>query len=375
MQVNSPSEQQRLIVHGLDLSYFTGKLEAYLRAKGIAYELREMTTRSFRACGRATGILQMPQVELPDGSWLTDTTLIIRHLEATHPGPALVPAEPVARFMALLLEDFGDEALWRPALHYRWSFADDARLMGARLARGMLRDVPLPAFLRRQFITRRQQHVYLRRDGVAPETRGAIEQLYVSTLEAMEEALARNPFLMGERPTIADIGLFGSMFRHFSSDPTPAGIMRQRAPRTLAWVARLWAITPDDFSGYSPVCDVPVSLSALLRLAATVHLPELEAHAAAVGKGAPAASFTCNEVSIRVPASPYRAWCLNEQRRSFQALAPAERDRVAALLSDGAAAGILVAPWDPGAFSIPRLPIKTPPPARPRGRDWTHSPD
>lgn len=375
MQVNSPHQQPRLIVHGLDLSYFTGKLEAYLRAKGIAYELREMTTGSFRACGRATGILQMPQVELPDGTWLTDTTLMIRHLESTHPGPALLPAEPVARFVALLLEDFGDEALWRPALHYRWSFGDDARLMGDRLARGMLRDVPLPLLLRRQFITRRQQHVYLRRDGVTAQTRGAIEQVYVSTLEAMEEALAHNSFLMGQRPTIADIGVFGSMFRHFSSDPTPAGIMRQRAPRTLAWVARLWAITPNDFASHPPVHDVPVSLSALLRLAATVHLPELEAHADAVVKGVRTASFICNEVSIRVPASPYRAWCLNEQRRSFQALAPAERDRVAALLSDGAAAGILVAPWDPGAFSIPRLPIKTPPPARPRGRDWTHSPD
>jgi len=28
-----------LIVHGLDLSYFTGKLEGYLRAKGLPYRL------------------------------------------------------------------------------------------------------------------------------------------------------------------------------------------------------------------------------------------------------------------------------------------------------------------------------------------------
>lgn len=375
MDKHTPSRQPALIVHGLDLSYFTGKLEAYLRAKGIAYELREMTTRSFRACGRATGILQMPQVELPDGTWLTDTTLTIRHLEATHHGPALMPVEPVTRFVALLLEDFGDEALWRPALHYRWSFSDDARLMGARLARGMLRDVPLPLFLRRQFITRRQQHVYLRRDGVTSQTRGAIEQLYLSTLEAMEEALAGQPFLMGERPTIADIGLFGSMFRHFFSDPTPAGIMRERAPRTLLWVARLWAITPDDFANRPPIQNVPVSLSALLRLAATVHLPELNAHAAAVGNGAPTASFILNSATIEVPASPYRAWCLNELKRAFHALAPPARDRVAELLADGAAAGILAAPEDPGTFSVPCLPINAPPQAPPRGREWNRAPD
>jgi hypothetical protein len=54
---NHPS----LVAHGLDLSYFTGKLEAYLRAKGVACVPREMTTRSFRDCGRAMGFL--PQVE------------------------------------------------------------------------------------------------------------------------------------------------------------------------------------------------------------------------------------------------------------------------------------------------------------------------
>jgi glutathione S-transferase len=101
----------RLVVHGLDLSYFTGKLEAYLRAKGIEYELREMTTRSFRECGKATGFLQMPQVELADGTWLTDTTLIIRYLEQHHPQPAISPTDPLVRFISLLIEDFGDETL------------------------------------------------------------------------------------------------------------------------------------------------------------------------------------------------------------------------------------------------------------------------
>lgn len=373
MDKHAPSQQPRLIVHGLDLSYFTGKLEAYLRAKGIPYELREMTTSSFRACGRATGILQMPQVELPDGTWLTDTTLTIRHLEATHPGPSLLPAEPVAGFVALLLEDFGDEALWRPALHYRWSFPDDARLMSARLARGMLRDVPLPFFLRRQIILRRQQHVYLRRDGVTAQNRSAIEKVYLSTLEAMEEALARHPFVMGERPTIADIGLFGPMFRHFFSDPTPAGIMRQRAPRTLLWAARLWAITPDDQAGRPPVEVIPGALSALLRLAASVHLPELQAHADALVKGASTAKFLCNDAEIEVPASPYRAWCLNELRRSFQALSLAEQNQVRALLGNDAAGSTLASPSDPETWQVPRLPIAMAPPAQPKGRDWNRA--
>ena len=30
------------------------------------------------------------------------------------------------------------------------------------------------------------------------------------------------------------------MFRHFSQDPTPAEIMRTRAPAVFEWQARLW---------------------------------------------------------------------------------------------------------------------------------------
>ena len=36
-----------MIVHGLDLSYFTGKLEGALRAKGLSYQLAEMDTAAF----------------------------------------------------------------------------------------------------------------------------------------------------------------------------------------------------------------------------------------------------------------------------------------------------------------------------------------
>lgn len=362
--------QPKLIVHGLDLSYFTGKLEAYLRAKGLAYELREMTTRSFQACGRATGFLQMPQVEMLDGTWLTDTTLIIRHLESLHPEPRIMPADPVARFISLLLEDFGDETLWRPALYFRWAFTDDARLMSGRIARGMLRDVPLPFFLRRQFILRRQQGVYLRKDGVTPSTRAAIEQLYAATLDAMEFALQHHPFVMGERPTDADFGLFGSMFRHFFSDPTPAKIMRERAPRTLAWVTRLWALSPSAFAYAADIVSVPSTLAPLLRLAVTSHLPAMKAHADAVAAGAPVARFRDFGAEFTVPSSPYRAWCLNELRRAFQALEAGPREAISALLADEDATAILAEPPSSGSFVPPTLPITAPPSGKTLDRNW-----
>jgi glutathione S-transferase len=358
-----------VIVHGLDLSYFTGKLEAYLRAKGIPYVLSEMTTRSFRNCARATGFRQMPQVECPDGTWLTDSTLIIRHFEKVRLAPAITPRDPVVRFVSQLIEDFGDESLWRPALYYRWAFADDARLMSGRLARGMLRDVPLPFAPRRQLILRRQQGVYLRKDGVTPSTRHAIEHFYFEALTAMEAALETNPFALGARPTEADFGLFGSMFRHFFSDPTPAKIMRESAPRTLAWVARMWAIEPSQFERAAEIATVPASCRPLLRLIVETHLPYMSANADAAAAGAKTVRFVDHGAAFETPVSPYRAWCLDELQRAFGELNAGAKSAIGEMLSADAAAMLSAARHDV-AFKPPVLPIVAGERGRVRDRDW-----
>jgi glutathione S-transferase len=366
-----PQSPEPLVVHGLDLSYFTGKLEAFLRAKGIRYRLHEMDTRDFAACARATGVRQMPQVECPDGGWLTDTTLILRHLEGLHPEPATTPGAPHLRFLARLLEDFGDESLWRPALYYRWAFADDAWLMSGRIAAGMLRDVPLPFFLRRLVIRARQRRLYLRGDGVTRATAPAIERLYLETLDAMEPALAEQPFLLGARPCEADFGFFGSMFRHFASDPTPARQMRERAPRTLSWVARLWALTPGDFAGAPAPAEPPETSRALIRLAAATHLPYLAANAAALARGERRVRFRDRGAEFATPPSPYRAWCLEALQQEWAALDSGERRRAAGWLGDDALARMLEEPRPPAPPPrVPRLPIRPGAPQRPADRSW-----
>ena len=157
-------------LHGLKLSYFTGKLEAWLRARGLPFRFVEMDMAGFRACARATGVAQMPALRSPGGEWLTDTTAILRRLEAEAPGPALQPEAPLAAFLSLFLEDAFDEWLWRPALYYRWAFADDARLMSRRIAATLMRDLPLPLALKAEVVRRRQQSVYLRQDGITRAT-------------------------------------------------------------------------------------------------------------------------------------------------------------------------------------------------------------
>lgn len=354
---SAEADASALHLHGLKLSYFTGKLEGYLRVKGIPYVFVEMDTRDFRRCARESGVLQMPQIETADGRWLTDTTAIMDHFEKVLPSPAIRPSTPAIAFASLLLEDLFDEWLWRPALYYRWAFDEDSRLMSAQIARTMMRDVPAPFWLRRRLILARQRNVYIRDDGVTPETSRQIEALYLDTLDALEPIFRSRPFLLGERPCEADFGLFGSMFRHFFSDPTPAAIMRGRAPAVAHWVTRLWATRPDDIKDVAPISALPDDLAPFWKMASHHYLPYLAANAAAVAAHGKIVSYEVDALTWRVPASPYRAQCLVALQQRFAELTPTDQSNLEPLLDK--AAGILAAPPQAGV-SLPHGSSRTP---------------
>jgi glutathione S-transferase len=267
----------------------------------------------------------MPQIELGEGHWLTDTTPAMAWIEANYPSPRIAPTTALTGFVSRLIEDFGDEALWRPALYYRWAKPDDARLMSRRIAAGMMRDIKLPLALRRQFILRRQRHHYLRGEGVTATNSAAVEALYLDTLAILEPILAKRAFVMGARPCEADFGLFASMFRHFFCDPTPAQIMRDRAPHVLAWVTRLWAISPADFADAPTLETVPDDLAPLLALIGRDYLPYLAANSAACAAGAKTVRYVVHGGDFETRSNAYHAWCLDQLRAGFARLTPADR--------------------------------------------------
>lgn len=313
------------IVHGLDLSYFTGKFEAYLRFKRIAHERVEISARSFEWIGKKTGVRQMPALEYPNGRWMTDTTPMILALEGEHPDRSILPPDPAMRFLVRLLEDYADEWLWRPALHYRWSFEPDARLMSHRIAAEMLHDVPAPFFLKRWLIKRRQLRRYVWGDGITSATRGHVEAIYLRNLAALQTIFAKRPFLLGARPCLADFGFFASMFRHFGLDPTPARIMRDTAPSVYEWLGRMWNGGALDDLGPWPE-STPDDLQPFWQEIETCYLPYLAANAEAHAKGLKRFTWTVEGVTYTTPVHAYRVSCLKELRDAYAALDPATRD-------------------------------------------------
>src|SRR6056300_1717452 len=309
-----------LKVYGLKVSYFTGKLEAYLRYKRIPYDFVPMTAHDFTHKGcLKTGAMQMPMVELPDGRWITDTTPIIEWLESQYCESSIIPDDPLCAFVARLIEDYADEWLWRPAMAYRWIHDQDAHLLSHQISSVMGRDISVPAVLKRWNVRRRQYKNFVLRDGFNEVTSEHIKNTYIRLLDNLEGPLSTRDFVMGDRLTLADIGLMGPLFRHFAMDPTPAEIMRERAPNVMAWVYRVWAANTR--KGAPLPTEIPEDLQPLLREIGETHLVALNANARAWISGDSYYDVDIQGVPYtRLKTSVYRAWCLEKLQAAYERL-------------------------------------------------------
>jgi glutathione S-transferase len=312
---------QPITVYGSDISYFTGKLENYFRVRGIPYQLRSMQLPADnRRLTEKLGLWQMPSVELGDGRWMTDTSAIIQWFEAQYSQQRLVPADPLQAFVCYLLEDWADEWWWRPAMHYRWHYAKGAQLQSRHLADQLLGSVPVPGSLKRIYVRSRQRSGYATGDGITRDNVAGVEAMYLRLLDQLQSIFSRRTFLLGGRPSLADIGLSGPFFRHFALDPVPLEIIRERAPAVLEWVARLWNTDLAVCSGdYLP--GIPEDLGPLLDDIGSSYLPYLCDNADAVAAGRKRFDTEVGGVFYRgARYSRYRVWCLQELRGQFQAL-------------------------------------------------------
>ncbi len=325
----------------LDLSYYSGKLQAYLRYKRIP--VREVYVSWWQLADRVlpqTGLMEVPVIERPDGTWMRDTTSIIEWFEPRHPDPPVLPDDPVQAFFVRLLEDYADEWMWPSAMHYRWHYAPDRWMNARRFTEEFL--FLRPRWLMRLQIAARQYATYVPGEGTTGATRRHVEEIYARELRHLQAIFATRPFLLGDRPCLADFGYFASMFRHFSLDPTPRRIMLERAPAVYEWVARMWnaraleRATPRWAAGPGTL---PEDWLPLLRTIGATYLPYLAENARAVAAGAKRFDLEIEGVRYgAMPVSPFRAYCRERLQTFYQTLEPGARRTVASLLE---AAGCL----------------------------------
>jgi glutathione S-transferase len=194
-----------MILYGSTLSPFVRKVMAFAAEKGLALDLQPtgIPNPGPDFCN-ASPFKKMPA--LVDGDYcLADSSAIIHYLEAKHPEPALIPAEPRARGRTIWFDEFADTIL----------FACGAKIFFNRIV--------APRFLGRPG------------DEAVAETaeRDELPPIldYIETVAPGEDG-----YLVGDSVTLADIAVAGPFanFQHLD-----IAIDAGRHPRTAAYVRRI----------------------------------------------------------------------------------------------------------------------------------------
>ncbi len=150
-------------------------------------------------------------------------------------------------------------------------------------------------------------------------------------------------FLLGDAPSLADFGFIGPMLRHFGQDPTPANLMRNRAPAVYAWVSRVWNAKAGEEAPVF-VDSIPADTAPMLKEVCETHLQQLAANGEAFEAGVRRFAMKvqgCDYVNL--PVSRYRVACLERLRENYAKLTEAHQETVQALLPHPDAAIL----WDP----------------------------
>jgi len=315
----NPLLSSPLIVYGSKISYFTGKLESFLRYKEIDYKFVPVSPLRFEKIKCNTGVKQVPAVVLNDGRWMTDTTPMLAWFDANSDGLPVIPEDALQAFFSFLVEDYADEWLWRPAMHFRWSYPETAELLSGKIADEILNSIPLPRVAKAFYFRKRQQTIFVKGDGVSEQNRGHVEAIYYRNLSILEAIFQKRTFLLGTRPTLADYGYYGSMFRHFSQDPAPAKIMKECAPNVYQWTLRMWDVKQSSDSTLET--GLPTDWSPILLDIGNSYLPYLNANAEAFMAGEKYFTVTINKAEYKkIRTSQYRVGCLERLQAHFNAL-------------------------------------------------------
>lgn len=335
------SKENEIKFVGATASPYTQKMLALLRYRQIPYCV---------IWGQPDGICDAMGVEKPkpifmptfffedDGKMAAqcDSTPIIRRLEKDFTSRSVLPDDPALAFIDYLIEDFADEWVTKFMFHYRWHFEADANNAAKLLPLGNSLQLPEAEYAQyRDYIKDRQVnrlYVVGSNDTTAP----IIDASYRRFLLAMENHLAAQPFMLGNRPCAGDFGLFGQLTQLVTFDPTPSAIAHEVSPRTVAWVEQM-----RDLSGVDPdmhdwvtTQDQPESLRGLLNEIGRVYAPAQIANAKAVMAGEESWTAEIDGANWIQPTFPYQAKCLRWTNEQYAALDENARSRVDTLLAD-----------------------------------------
>jgi glutathione S-transferase len=324
-------------IHGIELSPYSVKVRSYFRYKGIPHR---WIPRSLDAEGEYQKFAKLPLVPLvvtPENEGIQDSTPIIEHVDALHPEPSIHPSDPVARFISVLLEEFGDEWGNKWMFHYRWAREADQLSGAGRIARSMMPTADDAQLANSTAMVRDRMVNRVSFVGSNPVTAPQIEESFRDTLAILEPHFASRAYMFGGRPAFADFAMWGQLYNAWT-DPTPGAMINAANPNLLAWIHRmLWPRAEGNFEPWSSLA--PTLTPLLDRQVAKLFMPWTIANAAALAKGSE--EFTVELAGKTWTQKPqkYHAKSLSVLRAKYAAL-PDKTAIDAVLQKTGCLAGL-----------------------------------
>jgi len=337
-------DPQTYTLYGSEISYFTGKVRAYLRWKGIPYDEALSDAQVYREIiVPRVGFPVIPVVVTPQGETLQDTTEIIDELEQRFGEPSVYPSTPVQRMVALLLEVYGDEWLVIPAMHYRWHHNREWAIK----AFGAL-NAPHATPEEQATIGAKRAEPFANAAvllGGEPHMHRAIETSYEALLAELDRHFERYEYLLGTRPSIGDFGLIGPLYAHQFRDPKSGELMRRLAPNVVRWVEQMQHPRQARAGEFLADDEIPETLLPVLKRMMREQLPALVDSARILtewlgshpGERVPRAigkhEFVLEGQRGQRIVRPYSLWMLQRARNYYLNLEVGSRNQVDSLLA------------------------------------------
>ncbi|KPP82364.1 MAG: glutathioine S-transferase domain protein [Oceanicaulis sp. HLUCCA04] len=287
------------IVYGADPSYFTRKVEAALRYMRIPHQARPKSPDVSARLEARAGTHLIPVVETPEGWIIHDSTYIIELLHMRFPAHPVIPASPVQHIVCRLLDDWIDEWFTRAALHLRWIDDEDAPVCARKIAMDMgggTHDRPLTPQEEESVAATAAFVMPWGRKAMTvmaggPEYQDGLRAEFAEFLRQCAGLVGADGGLLGQRLSMADLGLLGAMKAHFAADDYARNFVQGAAPAMLDWTERAW-VRADQGETWLADDALPDGIGGLLDLMAGGFAPYMIANRAALEAGEKSSYFT-----------------------------------------------------------------------------------
>lgn len=327
--IQGSMERYRLV--GMPASPFSVKIRALMRYRRLAFDwcLRNAArVEELQAAGVRPLII--PALQLPeDQRWQVDSTLIADLLEARHPGQrSVIPPDPALEMACRILEDMADELAPKLVLLYRWHDGEDIGWSGRWVVAPVVAPGNPAALAERARGLHEKQTGMAYWSGLSDQTRGPLERFFRDVITLFETMLARQPFLFGDRPSLADFAWYGQLTQ-LMTHSLSRDILIRHAPTLTGWIAMM-----EDLSGWEGEWQsgsAPIEpVQELLKRAGDFYLPGLLANQRAEAAGEERWQVPMYDGVNERGTYPYQVKCLEALRARYRDLAPAPDSLLAA---------------------------------------------